>query len=63
MNTYIPSVWSSIGPDVFDRQIDRMFDEALRDFGASGQHWVPACNVWDGENGWYSRVGSQRRSA
>jgi HSP20 family protein len=53
MSTYMPSVWSSIRPDVFDRQIDRLFDEALREFGASAQDWVPACNVWEDENGFY----------
>jgi HSP20 family protein len=36
-----------------DWQIDRMLDEALRAFGASGDNWVPACNVWDDENGFY----------
>ena len=36
-----------------DRQIDRMLDEALRAFGTSGDNWMPACNVWDDDNGFY----------
>lgn len=39
-----------------DRQIDRMLDEALRAFGTSADHWVPACNVWDDDNGFYVQV-------
>jgi HSP20 family protein len=39
-----------------DRQIDRMLDEALRAFGTSADYWVPACNVWDDDNGFYIQV-------
>ncbi|HKY72620.1 MAG TPA: Hsp20/alpha crystallin family protein [Nitrospira sp.] len=56
MNSYIPSVWSSIGQEMFDRQIDRMFDEALREFGANTETWVPACNVREDENGFDVQV-------
>lgn len=52
MSTFMPTVWSSIRPDVFDRQIDRIFDEALREYG-TGQDWVPACNAWEDANGFY----------
>ena len=37
MSTYLPAVLASIRPDAFDRQIDRMFDEALRTFGTPDQ--------------------------
>lgn len=56
MDTFTPSVWSSLGPDVFGRQIDRMFDEALGELGTGGQDWVPASNVWEDENGFYVQV-------
>lgn len=49
MSTYM-------SPDVFNRQIDRIFDEVLHGLETSGQHWVPACNVWDDENGFYVQV-------
>lgn len=56
MSSFMPSVVSSRREEGLDRQIDRMLDEALRAFGASGDHWVPACNVWDDENGFYVQV-------
>jgi HSP20 family protein len=56
MSTYLPSVLSSISPDVFDRQIDRVFDEALRAFGASDQTWAPACNAWEDDSGFYVQM-------
>ena len=56
MSTYLPAVLSSIRSDVFDRQIDRMFDEALRAFGTSDQSWAPACNAWEDGNGFYVEV-------
>lgn len=49
MSTYM-------SPDVFERQIDRIFDEALHGLETSGQNWVPACNVWEDENGFYVQV-------
>jgi HSP20 family protein len=49
MSTYM-------SPDVFDRQIDRMFDEVLRGLETGGQNWVPASNVWEDENGFYVQV-------
>lgn len=36
MNQGLPSVWSSGASDVFNREIDRMFDEALQAYRASG---------------------------
>ena len=47
MSSYVPSVVSPVRAGSFDREIDRMFDEALRAFGVSGQAWAPACNAWE----------------
>ena len=56
MSTYTPSVGSSIKPDVFDREIDRMFDEALREVRGSGQDGAPPSNVWEDDHGFYVQV-------
>lgn len=56
MSSYVPTVVSSISPDLFDRQIDRMFDEVLRTFGAPHQTWAPACNAWEDGNGFFVEV-------
>jgi HSP20 family protein len=56
MSTYLPAVFSTVRPDTFDRQIDRMFEEALRAFGTSESAWVPACNVWEDLNGFYVQM-------
>ena len=42
--------------DALNRQIDRLFDEALGESGTSSDHWVPACNVREDENGFYVQV-------
>ena len=47
---------SYMSPDVFERQIDRIFDEVLHGLETSSQNWVPACNVWEDENGFYVQV-------
>ncbi len=58
MTNYLPAVISSLRqPDSFDRQIDRLFDEALRTFGASDLTWTPACNAWEDHDGFYVQVG------
>jgi HSP20 family protein len=57
MSTYLPAVFSAVRPDAFDREIDRMFDDALRAFGASEATWVPACNAWEDPNGFYVQMG------
>jgi HSP20 family protein len=54
MSSFMPTVMSPRREE--DRQIDRMLDEALRALGASGDSWVPACNVWDDEHGFYVQV-------
>jgi len=56
MSTYLPAVFSTVRTDVFDRQIDRMFDEALRTFGTAEEAWVPACNAWEDSNGFYVQM-------
>jgi HSP20 family protein len=47
MNTYM---------DALNQQIDRLFDEALGECGTGSEHWVPACNVREDENGFYVQV-------
>lgn len=56
MSTYLPSVISTIRTDGFDRQIDRLFDEALRAFGTSEDLWAPTCNVWEDDDGFYVQM-------
>ncbi len=56
MSTYLPSVLPTIRTDAFDRQVDRLFNEALRAFEAVDQTWVPACNAWEDDNGFYVRM-------
>jgi HSP20 family protein len=56
MTNIVPSIISSIRTDGFDRQIDRLFDEALRAFGTSDGLSDPACNVWEDENGFYVQM-------
>ena len=51
MSTYLPSVVSTIRTDAFDRQIDRLFNEAVRAFDTADQTWIPAANAWEDENG------------
>jgi HSP20 family protein len=53
MSTYLPAVISSTKSNAFDRQIDRMFEEALRAWDAPVKTWVPACNVWEDEEAFY----------
>jgi HSP20 family protein len=50
MSSSIPTVRSSIDSHVLNRQIDRLFDEAVGECGTGGDHWVPACNVREDEN-------------
>lgn len=56
MSSYVPSVVSPVRAGSFDREIDRMFDEALRAFGVSGQAWAPACNAREDSNGFYVEI-------
>jgi len=56
MSTYLPSVISAIRTDAFDRQVDRLFNEALRAFDAPDQMWAPACNAWEDDNGFYVQM-------
>lgn len=56
MSSYVQSVVSPVRAGSFDREIDRMFDEALRAFGMPGQVWAPACNAWEDSNGFYVEI-------
>ena len=56
MSTYLPSVISTIQTDAFDRQVDRLFNEALSAFDAADQTWVPASNAWEDDNGFYVQM-------
>lgn len=56
MTSYLPGVISTIRTDAFDRQVDRLFNEALRAFDAGDQTWVPASNAWEDENGFYVQM-------
>lgn len=56
MTSYLPNVLSNIRTDAFDRQVDRLFNEALRAFDASSQTWVPASNAWEDDNGFYVQM-------
>ena len=42
--------------DALNRQIDRLFDEAMGECGTGAEHWVPASNVREDENGVYVQV-------
>lgn len=56
MTSYLPGVISTIHTDAFDRQVDRLFNEALRAFEAGDQTWAPASNAWEDENGFYVQL-------
>jgi len=56
MTSYLPSVVSTIRTDAFDRQVDRLFNEALQAFDAANQTWVPASNAWEDDNGFYVQM-------
>lgn len=53
---------TTVLPDAFDRQIDQMFEEALRAFGTAGGAWVPPCNAREDSNGFYIQLRCQARS-
>jgi len=42
--------------EALDRQIDVVVDNALRRLETGGDDWVPACNVWDDEKGFYVQL-------
>lgn len=56
MSVYLPTLWSSIGSDAFDRQIDRMFDEALGAAGSASHAWSPSCDAWEDGDGFTVEV-------
>lgn len=51
MTSYLPSGISTVRSDAFDRQVDRLFHEALRAFAGTAQTRVPASNAWEHDNG------------
>ncbi len=38
---------------VFDSQLDRLFDDAVRNVSRTSSTWSPRCNVYEDENGLY----------
>ena len=56
MTSYLPRVISTIRTDAFDRQVDRLFNEALQSFESGDQTWAPASNAWEDENGFYVQL-------
>ena len=42
-----------VAHEPFLRQIDRLFDEAMREVGHRGVEWRPACNIYEDEKGFY----------
>ncbi len=56
MSVYLPTSWSSLPSEAFDREIDRMFNDALHSMGTTGRRWVPACNAWEDDNGFYVEI-------
>lgn|SRR5512147_1120147 len=50
------ALMSAFRQDAFNHQIDRMLDDAVRTFGTGGPNWVPSCNVWDDQNGFYVQL-------
>ena len=56
MTSYLPSAISTIRTEAFDRQVDRLFNEAVRAFDAGDQTWVPASNAWEDDNGFYIQM-------
>ncbi|MGC3975618.1 MAG: Hsp20/alpha crystallin family protein, partial [Nitrospira sp.] len=56
MTSYLPSGMSTIRSDAFDRQVDRLFNEALRAFAGADQTGGPASNAWEDDNGFYIQM-------
>ncbi len=56
MTSYLPSVISAIRTDAFDRQVDRLFNEALRAYDPADTVWAPASNAWEDDNGFYLQL-------
>lgn len=52
MTNYVPSIMT-VRQEANEAQIDRLLEEVLQNFESSGSSWVPPCNVWEDENGFY----------
>ena len=42
--------------DVLDQKIDLLLDNGLRRLETGGDDWVPACNVWENDQGFYVQL-------
>ena len=51
MTSYQIALMNPIGQHPFDRNIDRLFQEAVSESESQGEPWTPACNVWEDEQG------------
>lgn len=56
MTNYRAALVSPIGHDSFDRQIDRLLEDAVSAFAVDASAWAPASNAWEDENGFYVQV-------
>ena len=56
MTSYHAALVAPIEQDSFDRQIDRLLEDAVSAFGVSGIAWAPASDAWEDDNGFYVQV-------
>lgn len=56
MTSYHAAVMAPIGQDSFDRQIDRLLEDAVSAFGVHGAAWAPSSNAWEDDNGFYVQM-------
>ena len=56
MSAYLPTMWSAMGSDAFNRQIDRIFEEAVHSMSTDVATWAPPCNAWEDGDGFYVQV-------
>jgi len=54
MSSFVSNLRAGFGPGAVDQQIERMLQEVLS--GTSTPNWIPACNVWEDDNGFYVQV-------
>jgi HSP20 family protein len=56
MTSYHAALVAPIGQDSFDRQIDRLLEDAASAFRVNGTTWAPGSNAWEDDNGFYVQV-------